>query len=437
MALSGLDIYKLLPKTNCKECGSGTCMAFAMRVAAKKSKIEECPHISDEAKANMAEDAPQGIKLIEFGPENTRIKIGGEKVLYRHEETFYNKTVFSVEVDCLEDINAIDKKLKSIFDVEFTILKNAEKIDALTLNAEDCSVEKLAEIIKLIKSHGGKPLIIKVNTVGILNYIAANLLQDKPIIYPQRKDNSFLDILKNKKLPVIISGKDVEDLSKKVQIFSDAGMDELVFCIENNKPAVFADLDILRKQSLKQKSKNLSFPVYAETPADIYAIDASFYICKYASIINFKKAEKEVLLPLFVLRNNIYQDPRKPIQVEAKLYEIGAVNETSPVAVTTNFSLTYFAVSSEIEGSRVPAYLLVVDTGGTSVLSAWASDKINADKISKAIKSSGLEEKVKHRNLIIPGYIYPVQEDLQEISGWKVLIGPKESKDLGNYLKQI
>jgi len=412
-------------------------MAFAMRVAAKKSKIEECLYASDEAKAGMAEDTPQGIKLIEFGPENARIKIGGEKVLYRHEETFYNKTVFSVEVDCAEDINAIDKKLKSIFDIEFIILKNVEKIDALTLNAEDCPVPKFAEIIKLIKAHGGKPLIIKINTNDVLNYITANLLADKPIVYPRFDDDSFLDVLKNKKLPVIISGKDVEDLGAKVKIFLDAGIDEVLFFIENKKDAVFAGLDILRKQALKQKSKNLSFPVYAETPENDYAAEASFYICKYASVVSFKKTEKEVLLPLFVLRNNIYQDPRKPIQVEAMLYEIGAVDETSPVAVTTNFSLTYFAVSSEIEGSRVPAYLLIVDTGGTSVLSAWASDKINADKINKAIKSTGLEEKVKHRNLIIPGYIYPVQEDLQDLSGWKVLVGPKESKDLGNYLKQI
>ncbi|MFH1452701.1 MAG: acetyl-CoA decarbonylase/synthase complex subunit gamma [Armatimonadota bacterium] len=421
MALSGLDIYKLLPKTNCKECGVNTCMAFAMKVAAKKAQLSGCPYVSEEGKADFSKTRENQIKQVRFGP-GSGVLTGGEKVLYRHEEAFYNKPVISVEVSCKEDINA---RVKKLLGIKLNILNKEETIDALTVNGEDSSLEDFKKCIEIIYSHKRLPLILKMNREDILDYVIKNLPDDKPLICFDNEDiNSYIEKIKESKLPVAAFSE------KALQLFIDNGVEDIVIAFTGN----YKELDSARKLALKYKKNDLAYPVFVEVHD---YLDCASYICRYASIINLPYAEPEFLLSLFNLRDNIYQDPRKPIQVEAKLYEIGNVDASSPVVITTNFSLTYFAVSSEVEASRIPAYLLIVDTGGTSVLSAWASDKINAGKINKALKESGIENKVSHRKMILPGYIYPVKEELDEVSGWESLIGPKEAKDLGLYLKSI
>lgn len=439
--MSGLEIYKLLPKTNCKDCGSASCMAFAMKVAAKRAQMEDCPHISAEVRSGFAQDAPQGIKRIQFGPVERRICAGGEKVLYRHEEAFYNKPVIAVEINCREDLNEIKAKISKTLAIELKILNENESIDALVINGFDAELEKFKKCVDAAYEIKRMPLILKINNAEILKYASENLAKDKPLIYYEERDEAelknLLETVKAASLPVVAEGANLEELSRRVKLFIESGIEEIVLCVKDGGFSQnLLNLSSLRKLAVKHKTKEFIYPVFAEAKGEDFYIDCAGYICKYASIISIPYAQPESLLALFTLRSNIFQDPRKPIQVEAKLYEIGSVNAASPVAVTTNFSLTYFAVSAEIESSRISTYLLVVDTGGTSVLSAWASDKINADKINKAVKLSGLEDKISHKNLIIPGYIYPVKEELEEISGWSVLVGPKEAKDLGEYLKK-
>jgi acetyl-CoA decarbonylase/synthase complex subunit gamma len=279
--------------------------------------------------------------------------------------------------------------------------------------------------------------------VNALNSVLNNHSKEKPLIYAANEKNitEFIQLAKTHSVPLAISESDLEKLEQLAQMANQKGLNEVI--LDTAKKSIadkIQDLTFTRRLCLKKKRRSLGYPVLTIVENDEpfqEAVEAAIYIAKYASIVLIKTIQPWQALALLTLRQNIYTDPQKPLQVEPKVYSVGQVNEQSPVMVTTNFSLTYYTVLGEVEASKIPSYILSVDTEGMSVLTAWAAEKFTPDKITESLEKSGLKQRLNHTNLIIPGYVSVMSGDLEEKSGWKVIVGPKEASGLPSFLKKL
>lgn len=443
MALTGLDIYKLLPKTNCKKCGRPTCLAFAMQLAQKKANLSDCPDVSEEAKRVLGAAAAPPIKLVTVGTGARKVETGEENVLFRHEEKFYHPTGIAVTIhDDLDDV-AFDNRLKKINNLKMTRVGTEIEIDLVVIINKSNSAEKFAEAARKISSGSHLNIILSSTSVDNMRAALANCAEKRPLIHGANAGNceSMAALAKEKNCPVTVTAPTLEELADLAERVKKAGVEEIVLDVSGDKPKeVLQKLTKIRRAALKKNFRALGFPMITFACDDDAFQEislASTYLVKYAGIVVVNNCESWGIMPLLTVRTNVFTDPQKPIQVEPKLYAVGDAKEDSPVLFTTNFSLTYYSVEGEVEGSRIPAFILSVDTGGTSVLTAYSGDKLNDKVVAKAMADAQVETKVKHRKLIIPGLVAVMSGKLQETLGWEILVGPREASGLASYLKTV
>ena len=442
MALSGLDIYKLLPKTNCKQCGFATCLAYAMQLAKKAVTLDKCPHLSPVSRAALEASAQPPIKLITIGEGSGKLEIGNESVMFRHEEKFYRPCAvgFIVE-DKLTDAQIIDR-VKKINELKFE--RVGQKLEVNIIAVKQCSgPERFAQAVKLVSLNTPLNLMLMSEDVSSMKEALSIVSSKRPLIYSANKDNlgEIANLARGFNLSFVAKGNDLEEVSNLTKELNSQGVGELV--LDTGKKAIankLWDLTQIRRQALKKNNRLLGYPslVVVDNP-DPYqeAVEAATYIAKYAGIVLLRNVLTWEVLSLLTLRQNIYTDPQKPLQIEPKIYAIGQVNDKSPVLITTNFSLSYYTVLGEVEASKVPSYIMSVDTEGMSVLTAWAAEKFTPDKISSSVNKFNLASLVTHKKLIIPGYVAVISGDLEEQSGYKVIVGPKEAAGIPSFLKNL
>jgi len=443
MALSGLDIYKLLPKTNCKECGFPTCLAFAMQIAAKKVELSKCPHVSDEAKGKLESASQPPIRLITIGTGDNKLEIGNETVMFRHEETFYHPAGIALLVDDTLSSDELEKRVAQINKLKFERVGQQINANLIAIRCASSKADTFAEAVKKIAASTDLNLILMSEDAQILKAAADAVKDKRPLLYAATKDNveAVAKVAKETSCPLAVKADTLDELAELTQKLTSLGVEDLVLDSGNKTlPEKINDLTQIRRLALKKTFRPLGYPTLAITQEkDAYQeiTEASSYVAKYAGIVIMRSAEPWQILPILTVRQNIFTDPQKPLQVEAKIYEIGAVNDKSPVLVTTNFSLSYYTVESEVEGSRVPAYIISSFAEGMSVLTAWAAEKFTAESIAKTLEESGIKDKISHKEVIIPGYVAVLSGKLEEESGWKVKVGPKEASGIPTYLKTL
>ena len=441
MALTGLEIFKLLPKTNCKKCGRATCLAFAMQLAQKKAELKDCPDVSEEAKSVLGAASAPPIKLVTIGSGEKQVSIGEENVLFRHEEKFYNPTGVAVTLSDDLDDEAFNERLKKINALKFTRVGTEIEIDLIALLNNSGDASKFAERAKNVSDNTHLSIILESKSADNMKAAVETCSDKKPLIYGANAENweAMATIAKEKNCPMTISAPTLEELADLTEKIKGVGVTEIVLNqVSENTKEILQGLTKIRRAALKKAFRQLGFPTLTYMPNGNPAQEiasASVFMSKYAGIVVVDSCEPWQIMPLLTVRQNIFTDPQKPVQVEPKLYEVGQANEDSPVLFTTNFSLTYYTVEGEVEASRTPAYILAVGTEGTSVLTAYSGDKLNEDVISKAMSDSKIEEKVKHKKLIIPGLVAVLSAKIQEKTKWEVLVGPKEASGLPTYLK--
>jgi acetyl-CoA decarbonylase/synthase, CODH/ACS complex subunit gamma len=442
MALSGLDIYKLLPKTNCRQCGLATCLAFAMQLAKKAVAIEKCPFISLEAKSTLEAQAMPAIKLVTLGINESKFDIGNETVMYRHEEKFRNPTGVGFIIDDILSDREIIERLKKINQLKFERVGQELGVNLVALKQNSDGARYL-QATKLLLDNTTLPMMLMSSDLVALKQAAVISQQRKPLLYSAVQENfaQIGSIAKELQLPLVVTAGDIDQLSRLTQELKGLGVTELILDTGIRPIAdKIWDLTQIRRQALKKLNRALGYPSLAivqKTDPFEEAMEATAYIAKYAGIVLIKGFSTWEVLSILTLRQNIYTDPQKPLQIDPQLYAIGQVSPDSPVLVTTNFSLSYYTVLAEVESSKIPAYILSVDTQGMSVLTAWAAEKFNAQEITKSLDSFGVKAVIKHKNLIIPGYVAMISGDLEDQSGFRIIVGPKEAAGIPAFLKNL
>jgi acetyl-CoA decarbonylase/synthase complex subunit gamma len=440
MALTALDIYKVLPKTNCGECGVPTCLAFAMQLATKKAAIEACPYATDESKATLAGAAAPPIRKVMIGPDAQCVVMGNETVLFRHEETFYHPTAIAVRVRTGRGADAIDADIARVKAMVFDRVGQFVRVEAVALEDGDGDAAAFAAAATAV-SAAGLSLVLVSDSTDALDAAAAAVAGQRPLLYAATTDNweAMTAIAKARACPLAVRGADLNDLADLTRKITAAGVNDLVIDSgARTLGATLANLTQIRRLALRRQFRPLGFPamafVTAADPIDVVT-EGTAYICKYAGLVVTDMLEPWQALALVTGRQNIFTDPQKPIQVEAGVIGVGNPDASSPILVTTNFSLTYFTVEADVESAKTAAWMLVVDTEGQSVMTAWAADKFNAEMIAKAIADSKVMDRVNHRKVIIPGGVAAISGKLEELSGLDIMVGPRESAGMSNFMR--
>jgi acetyl-CoA decarbonylase/synthase complex subunit gamma len=445
MALSGIQIYKLLPQTNCKECGFPTCLAFAMKLAAKQVELSACPYVSEESKKQLAESSAPPIRLISLKANGTEVKAGNEVVMFRHEKTFYNKPGLFVRVkasdsDIAAKVAEADKYTVNYVGMDFTI-------DGFAVEADGGD---FAAAVKAVRGASKRPLIL----IGDVPALPAGLdalssgssagQTEAPLIYAADNSNweAMADMAAKYKTALSIKSESLDELAELTQKIQAKGVEDMVLDLGGKNMAEWLTRSTqVRRLALKKNFRALGYPVIAFPGAagdsgkeSVYASQA---IAKYAGFVVLDTFTPELAYALLVLRENIYTDPQKPIQVQPGIYEINNPTADAPALVTTNFSITYFSVANEVEGSGLPAWLVVTDAEGMSVLTAWAAGKFDAERIAKAVKEFDVASKINKKRIVLPGHVAVLSGELEEeLAGWEIRVGPREAVDLPAFMKQ-
>ena len=443
MALSGLDIFKLLPKTNCKKCGKPTCLAFAMALAQKKASLDECPDVSEEAKAALDSASAPPIRLVPIGVGEAKRDVGQETVLYRHEDKFYHPTLVAVTLDDSLDDAAMAARLEKIAALQFDRVGQHIAIDMVAVVNTSGKADAFAKAVELAAGKTNLVPLLMTESPEAAGAALDKCADKRPLLAGGNADNldKMVALAKQHKVPLAITAPDLEALAVLTEKAKAGGVEDLVICPKaDGLSATLANLATICTAALKKTFRPLGYPAMAlATDGDDtqQGMAAAAYVCKYAAIVVVDTVEPWAILPVLTTRMNIFTDPQKPVQVEPKLYQVGDADENSPVLMTTNFSLTYYTVESDVEASRVPSYILAVDTEGTSVLTAYSGDKLTEQTVKKAMADAKVEETVKHRKLIIPGLVAVMSGALEEETGWKILVGPRESSVIPKYLQEV
>ena len=443
MALTGVEIFKLLPKTNCKKCGHPTCLAFAMKLAQRQASLDACPDVSEEAKRILGEASAPPVRPITLGVGDKAVKMGEETVLFRHEKKFVNPCAFAVEIKDTMSDGDINKIAGEVVDSEIDRVGQKLRIDAICISNASNDAGKLVAAVKTVAAKApAVPLIISTANPAAAEAAVKIVADKRPILFGADESNAdaMANVAKANKAILGVSAKGLDALSALTEKIKGLGVEDMVIDGgARSAKEILRDNTLVRRSAIKKNFKPLGYPVITFAQRDdsmLEALVASLGIAKYASIVVVNSIEKWKNLALFTLRQNIYTDPQVPMQVEQKIYKLGEPTPDSPLMITTNFSLTYFIVSGEAENSKVPCRLAVMDSEGLSVLTAWAAGKFTASKIAAFIQESGIENEIKHRELIIPGYVAILSGSIEEkLPGWKVTVGPREANALPAFLK--
>jgi acetyl-CoA decarbonylase/synthase complex subunit gamma len=439
MAMTGMQIYKNLPKTNCKDCGLPTCMAFAMQVAAKQRALTDCPHITAEAKTAMSEASAPPMRLVKIGPEGKSFDLGQETVMFRHEEKFHRPAGIAVRVPSSLSDAEVTARLEAIGKRSFTRVGKTLKVALAAVEVDGAGAAARA---KLAAEKSPVPLVL-VGKPDALKAAAEAVKDKRPLLYKADAGSleALISVAAATKCPLAVGAGSLEELADLTTKAKEKGVEDLVLAFASNGAETVRSLTTARRAALRKQFRPFGYPSLVEVTAaspELEGILAATYAAKYAGIVMVNGLEPWELLPIMVTVQDVYTDPQVPNAVEAKLYELGSPNENSPVLFTTNFSLTYFSVAGEVERSKVPAYICVVDTEGLGVLNAYAGDKISAEKVVKTIQAQKVAEKVKHRRLIIPGLLPIFRAEIEDTSEWKeVIIGPENAREIPAFLQKI
>jgi len=445
MALTGLQIFKLLPNTNCKDCGYPTCLAFAMQLAAKKVELDLCPHASEEAKQVLGADATPPVRGVTVGTGPDAVRTGEETVLFRHDKTFLHPAVFALGMGSDLDESGLKKRIQDIHNIEFQRAGEDLKVDMIALLDKNGDPAAFRKACRAIMDETAYPLLLSSEKEEVLRSALEQAAVRRPLIDGASGENweAFAALAKEFGVPLVVkSPGTLQEQAELVEKIKENGVEDLVIDPGAGRlGALHESNTIIRRAALEDSFKTFGFPILQRLSGDdLYraGMRAALGVCKYSSIILFEDFAPWQFLPLLTLRQNIYTDPQKPLQVEAGIYYVGEPGKDAPVFITTNFSLTYFIVSSEIESTGVPSHLMIVDVEGMSVLTAWSAGKFGGADVAKVVKASDLEARIDHRKVIIPGYVSVISGELEdELSGWEVMVGPQEASDIGSYLKEI
>jgi acetyl-CoA decarbonylase/synthase complex subunit gamma len=445
MGLTGIQIFKLLPKTNCGECGVPTCLAFAMNLAAAKAELDSCPYVSAEAKEKLSEASAPPIRQVAIGAGVRAFKVGGETVMFRHEKTFYNPTGIAALVKSDMDGAALDRKLKEWNAFQYERVGLNLRPELVALKDVNGNGAAFAAAAKKIAEESEFNLILMTDKVDVMKAAVDVCAFKKPLLYAATAQNAdgMGKLAKEKGLPLAVKADGLQNLIPLSDKLTGMGLKDLVLDSGARDPKqVLQDQVAIRRAPLKAGNRSLGFPTMAfpcemAGNLDMETVLSAMLIAKYAGIVVLSDFKGESLFPLLLERLNIYTDPQRPMTVTQGIYEIGAPNENSPLCITTNFSLTYFIVSGEIEGSRVPTWLLIMDTEGLSVMTAWAAGKFSGDAVASFVKKSGIADKIAHKKIIIPGYAASISGDMEEeLPGWEVIIGPRDASLIPKFLRE-
>lgn len=444
MALTGIQIFKLLPKTNCKECGVPTCLAFAMNLASGKAELDSCPYVSDEAREKLAEASAPPIRPVVIGKGVRKVTTGGETVQYRHEKTFYNPTPIAVLVG--SDISQADleTKLKAYNALQYERVGLNLRPELIALKDVGGDKDAFAAAAKTIAETSEFNLILMTESADIMKAGIAACGFKRPLMYAATEStlDEFGALAKDNDLPLAVKGDSVEAVAGMTTKLMDMGLKDLV--IDSGARELKAALDdsiAIRRAALKDLNRavgfpTITFPCEMASNLDMETLIAATFIAKYGGITVLSDFTGESIFPLLLERLNIFTDPQRPMTVTEGIYEVNNPDENSPVLVTTNFALTYFIVSGEVEASKVPTWLLIKDSEGLSVLTAWAAGKFSGDDVGMFVKKCGIADKIKHQELVIPGYAAAIAGDVEEeLPGWTITVGPREAAHLPAFLK--
>ena len=459
--LSPIDVYKLLPRTNCKECGEENCIAFATKLVNREVTLEKClPILTKEYEKSyiqLKEMLKPAIREVVVGVGDRAVKIGGKLVMYRHELTYSNPTAIAIDVtDEMSDEEILDR-VKRIVGFSFEYIGQTLRLDLVAVRSTSNDPDKFKATVKKVIENTSLPLILCSLQPNVLEAGLTTVPKAKPLLYAATKDNwketAELALAYNCPLTVFAPGnlKLLKSLTKTLLAY---GVQDLVLDPGSFLSSGLADtlnnFTMIRRAACKKGDELCGFPLLG-VPMMAWvekgeALDeiakwreahlAALLIVRFADVLILHSVDGWSLLPNVILRQNIYTDPRKPVAVEPGLKVFGHPDENSPVMFTTNFALTYYTVANDIESASVNAYLLVIDTEGIAVDSAVAGRKLTAEKVADAIKASGIEDKVKHKKLIIPGKAARLSGEIEELSGWQVMVGPRDSSDIPKFLQE-
>jgi acetyl-CoA decarbonylase/synthase complex subunit gamma len=441
MALKGLDIFKFTPKTNCKDCGNPTCMAFSMKVAQGTITLDKCAHLSPEALASLGEASAPPMKTIKIGAGQAEYTLGGETVLFRHEKTFVSKPLFAVSV-C---DGCIDSDLPEVDKVDYERIGERMRVELLNVVYNGDRAKYVETVKKAAAS--GRTLILEVSDVAAAKAALEAAASGKPILNGANESNyKEMSALATEAGVVLgVTGASLDAIYDTVAEIEKLGNKNLVIDVGAvSVKDAFANAVQLRRAALKDGDRSAGYPAIVNV-GKLAAGDsvqqtalASLFTLKYGSIIIMEKMSYAQALPLFGLRQNIYTDPQKPMKFEAKVYPLNGADENALCAVTVDFALTVFIIQGELERSGVPVNLVVADAGGYSVLTSWAAGKFSASSIAKFFKEKNIDGMIKNRVLLIPGKVAVLKGELEEaLSGWKIIVAPKEAVGVVKFLKEL
>lgn len=445
MALTGLDIFKITPKTNCKDCGNPTCMAFAMKVAQGAITLDKCPHISADVRAKLDEATAPPMKTIKIGTGEGEFSLGGETVLYRHEKTFVSKTLYSVALSDAYSDAQNEAALADVAKVDYERIGERMCVDAIFV---ECAADsaKYLELVGKAKETG-KTLILSCADPAIAASALELTAASKPVISGANASNYEAMNALAKKYGVVlgVTGKDLNELHDTVEKLEGLGNKEMILDVTMTsiKDAFSAAVQV-RRASVKDGDRVFGYPSIVNTAKiaagdmNLQAALASLFTMKYGSVVVMERMTYSDALPLYGLRQNVFTNPQKPMKVEPGIYPINGATENSVCALTVDFALTYFVVSGELERSGVPVNFLITDAGGYSVLTAWAAGKLSASSIAKFFQEAEIEGKIKNRTLIIPGKVAVLKGEIEDkLPGWKIIPSPPEAIHLVKFLREL
>lgn len=439
MGLTGLEIFKQLPKKNCKECGQPTCLAFAMQLAAGKAALDACPYVSDAAREALDSASAPPVALVKIGAGEKAFQLGNETVLFRHEKRFEHPTGIAVQVSDTEDVKA---KVEKINKLVFDRVGQTHEVNMVAVANNSGDAAKFADAVKAAQDATVYPLLLISSDAAAIEKALEVCGANKPVVAGADASNyeAMVGLAKKYDAPLVVKGADLNSLAELVEKVSALGYKNLILdsgARELSK--VIADQTQIRRSALKL-FRPFGYPTIAfanNADSIVESINASAYTAKYAGIVVMESAAPEHILPIITLRLNVYTDPQKPIAVESKIYEIFEPGPDAPVLITTNFSLSYFNVAGDTEASRVPAYIIPVDTDGISVLTAWAAGKFTPETIADTIKKLGVMDKVNHKKIILPGGVAVLSGKTAELTGCEVIVGPNESAGIPSFFKKV
>jgi acetyl-CoA decarbonylase/synthase complex subunit gamma len=446
MPISGSEIVKMLPgKKPCKDCGFPTCFAFAMKLATGGTTVDKCPYLSSEVKAKLEDLLAPAIKLVTIGTGDNKVQVGNEEVIYRHEKTYVHTPGIAILISDKESAAKVDEKIKKIKELQFPWVGLTLKAELLALQFESGDKNKFLALVKKVSDSTNLGMILISQDLDALFAARDICANKKPLLYPITKENidQAIPKIKANPTPLGVRGGSIEELIPLTMKLKEAGVDEVVLDPgSKNLMEAVRDQTFIRRAALKQGFRPLGYPTIAfpcfmakEGIKEI--LTASVFINKFAALIVLSDFDQFSILPLLVERLNIYTDPRFPMAVEEKYYEIGEPDVNAPVLITSNWALTYFIVSSAIEATKIPSFLCVKDTEGLGVLTGWAAGKFSGDSVGAMVKKSDIGNKVKNKKIVLPGRVARIKGELEDaLPGWEVVVGPREAAGIGAFLPE-